>query len=139
MANLLAAAEEDKFTSMGKQMGRWMDQVLGQGFQHLCHSDTWRPAINLCEYETHYCVIVDLAGVKADEIDLRAEEGALVLTGERAMPAEPKVKGDVRLHLMEIDHGRFYRAVELPKGVDIDAIEAFYRNGYLWVRVPKTA
>ena len=138
MANDLGLAEKDRFTSLGKQMGRWMDQVLGQSFQHYCHSDSWRPAINLCEHEKYFCVIVDLAGVKAQEVDLRAEEGMLVLSGERQMPSEPESKGEVRIHLMEIDHGRFHRAVELPPNVDIDAIKAFYRNGYLWIRIPKT-
>jgi HSP20 family protein len=138
MVKVLYAAEEDKFTSMGRQMGRWVDQVLGPGFQRYCHADSWKPAINLCEYETFYCLIVDLAGVKADEIDLRAEEDVLILTGQRAMPVEPDETGEVRVHLMEIDQGRFLRAVELPQSVDIEAIEAFYRNGYLWVRIPKT-
>jgi len=137
MASGLLLAEKDKFTSMGRQMGRWVDQVLGQGFQHFCHSDSWRPAINLCEYDSHYCVIVELAGVQAGEIDLQAEAGRLVLTGERVMPVEPKAGGEVRVHLMEIDHGRFQRTIQLPEGVNIDAIEAFCRNGYLWIRLPK--
>lgn len=139
MANVVYAAERDKFTSMAKQMGKWMDQVLGQGYQHYCSRDGWQPAINLCEDERHYCVVVDLAGVKASEIDLRAEQRMLVLSGERALPEAPERVGEVRLHLMEIDHGRFHRAIELPEGVDVDAIEAFYRNGYLWIRIPKAS
>ena len=136
MTNVLQVAEKDRFTSMGKQMGRWMDQVLGSSFQY-CHSDAWKPAINLCEYKTHYAVVVDLAGVKAAEIDLRAEEGMLVLSGDRAVPADCEPRGESRVHLMEIDHGQFRRAIQLPEDVDVDAIEALYRNGYLWVRIPK--
>ncbi len=138
MVNVLRMAEKDRFTSMGRGMGKWMDQVLGSSFQHYRQADSWRPAINLCEHDTYYCVVVDLAGVKASEIDLRAEEGVLILTGDRAMPSEPDSQGDVRLHLMEIDHGPFNREIQLPEGVDVDATEAFYRNGYLWVRIPKT-
>jgi HSP20 family protein len=137
MTRVLHVAEKDRFTSMGRQMGRWVDQVLGSSFQQFCRGDSWRPAINLCEYDAHYSVIVDLAGLKASEIDLQAEEGRLVLTGEREVPAEPQTTGEVRVHLMEIDHGRFQRAVQLPGNVNIDGIEAFYRNGYLWVRIPK--
>jgi len=138
MPNVLHVAEKDKYTSIGRQMGKWVDQVLGPSFQHYAPADSWKPAVNLCEHEAFYCAIVDLAGVKASEIDLRVEEGLLVLTGERAMPGQAESKGSVRLHLMEIDHGRFHRAIQLPENVDIDAIEAFYRNGYLWVRIPKT-
>lgn len=137
MANTLHVAEKDNFTPVGKEMGKWMDQVLGSNFQHYGHADRWKPAINLCEHETHFCVIVDLAGIQASEIDLCAEEGVLVLTGERAMAAEPDTKGEMCLHLMEIDYGPFRREIQLPDGVNIDAIEAFYRNGYLWVHIPK--
>ncbi|HUS91131.1 MAG TPA: Hsp20/alpha crystallin family protein [Phycisphaerae bacterium] len=133
------AGKKDEGASLGRQMSRWMDQVLGRNFGQIRPSESWQPAVNVCEHDTYFCVIVELAGVKAGEIDLRAEEKTLVLSGERAMPDDEQPRGGpVRIHLMEIDHGHFYRAVELPPGVDIDAIEAFYRNGYLWVRVPKT-
>ena len=40
---------------------------------------------------------------------------------------------------MEIDHGGFCREVELPEDVDRDRIAANYRNGMLWIELPKTA
>jgi HSP20 family protein len=45
----------------------------------------------------------------------------------------------VRVHLMEIDHGSFVREVELPANVESDKISAKYRDGLLWVEVPKKA
>ena len=138
MSSVLTMAEKDEASPIGGQMGRWMDHVLGPSFQHYRPAENWQPAVNLCEHETFFCAIVELAGMKATDIDLRAEEGLLVLTGERALPGEKEAEGSVRLHLMEIDHGRFQRAIELPENVNIDAIEAFYRNGYLWIRIPKT-
>ncbi|MGF1633898.1 MAG: Hsp20/alpha crystallin family protein [Phycisphaerae bacterium] len=42
-----------------------------------------------------------------------------------------------RVHLMEIDHGSFCREVELPADVNRDRIIAAYRNGMLWVELPK--
>ena len=139
MVNALHLAEKGDFTPMGGKMSKWMDHVLGPNFRHYGHTDNWTPAINLCEHERYYCVVVDLAGVQAAKIDLRAEGGVLVLAGDRAMPSEPKSVGNVRLHLMEIDQGPFHREIQLPEGVDVDAIEAFYRNGYLWIRIPKTS
>jgi HSP20 family protein len=43
----------------------------------------------------------------------------------------------VRIHLMEIDHGSFCREVELPEDVDRERIAANYRNGMLWIELPK--
>jgi HSP20 family molecular chaperone IbpA len=40
---------------------------------------------------------------------------------------------------MEIDHGGFCREVELPEDVDRERIAANYRNGMLWIELPKTA
>jgi len=139
MANEVVFAEEDKVTPIGDQMSRWLDKVLGASFRHFGPCDVWKPAINLCEFEDHYCLVVDLAGMQAGKIDLRVEAGALFITGERPLPANPDEthQGEMRLHLMEIDYGRFLREVKLPDDVLVDSIEATYRSGYLWVKIPR--
>ena len=43
----------------------------------------------------------------------------------------------MRVHLMEIDHGPFTREVELPPDADKAGITATYRNGMLWIEIPK--
>jgi HSP20 family molecular chaperone IbpA len=43
----------------------------------------------------------------------------------------------VRVHLMEIDHGPFARAVELPEDVQRTNIKAVHKNGMLWIELPK--
>jgi HSP20 family molecular chaperone IbpA len=50
-------------------------------------------------------------------------------------PETPNVR--VRMHLMEIDHGSFARDVELPQNVHHEQINARYRDGMLWVVLPK--
>ncbi len=140
MRHTSLATEEDKNSPISRQMNKWLDQVLGPSFHQYCPSECWQPAINLCEDDTSYCLVVDLAGVKGEEIDLRDISGSLVLTGERETPQLPEVSGNVRMHLMEIDHGRFYREIKMPENADIenaDAIQASYRGGFLWVRIPK--
>jgi len=131
------ASHEDKFSAMAKQMGKWVDQVLGPGFHNYCPDEAWSPPINLYEDETRYCVVVDLAGVKAEQIDLRTEERILVLSGFRRPPGVPEVSGRVRLHHMEIDHGQFCRTLKLPTDVEVDLIEASYKSGFLWIHLPK--
>jgi HSP20 family protein len=140
MTVVVHAAREDKFASVAKQVGRWMDQVLGPGFRKYSPGESWAPAINLCEDETHYCVVVELAGVTAEEIDLQTEGRKLILSGFREAPGLPESGGNVRLHHMEIDHGVFSRSLELPTDADMedaDRIEAVYRLGFLWIHIPK--
>lgn len=134
-----ASGRENHLASMAKQMGKWVNQVItGSGYK--CPSDAWSPPVNFYEDDEGYCVVVDLAGMQPDMIDLRIEEGFMIVTGNRETPEMPQCRGLTRVHMMEIDHGRFCRQFELPKEVDADAtinLAALYRNGYLWISLPK--
>ena len=131
------AAHEDKFVSMTREMGTWVDHVLGRSFHKYCPDESWMPAVNFYEDDTRYYLVADLAGVEAEGIDVRPEDGNLVLSGYRQTPDVPKPSGNVRLHHMEIDHGHFCRSMEMPDDVDVDRVEAFYKSGLLWVELPK--
>jgi HSP20 family protein len=138
MTQAVKMMEEDRFASMARQMTKWVDQVLGPTYHRFCPSETWSPSVNFYEDDETYCMVVDLAGVKVDEIDLKAESGLMVLRGQRSTPSMPDAKGRLRLHHMEIDHGPFCRTIELPSDVSVDAIpDAAYRNGFLYIQLPK--
>jgi HSP20 family protein len=116
-----------------------MDQMQ-KGFFSFQPAEAFQPSVNLYETDTSYLVCVDLAGVIKDEIDLSVVGCCLTLRGTRVAPIrqEPADAGQkYRVHLMEIDHGAFVREVELPPDVLQDRISATYRNGMLWVEVPK--
>ena len=131
------AGREDKFSAIARQMGKWMDQVLGPGSRSYDPERGWTPAINLCEGEGHYCVTADLAGVKGGEIEVKVEGRNLTFSGYRHVPGAPEAFGKMTMHHMEIDHGPFFRSLELPVDADLDDIEAVYRSGFLRILVPK--
>ena len=156
MAEPIEAAHDEKLTFVARQMSKWMDQVLGTHYHKYRQSEFWNPAINLYEDQDEFWVVVDLAGVAVDQIDLRVTpesggktspytQATLVLSGYRSAPVPKRTKttGRMELRLMEIDHGRYVREIPLPCDpavgcrVDIDAISAEYRSGYLWIRLPK--
>jgi HSP20 family protein len=135
-------ASEPPFKNVARQMNKFLDQ-LQKGYSNFCPSETWTPTVNLYENDTAYLVCVDLAGVDKDKIDVLVEEQQLVLRGTRAVPT-PEESGNpelhnrrVRVHVMEIDHGSFSRHVELPEDVVKESIAASYRNGMLWIELPK--
>jgi len=134
-------ASEIPFGQMARQMSRILDQMQKGAFA-FSPGETWTPSVNLYETSTHYIVCVDLAGVDKEQIDVTVTEQHLKLRGSRPVPSHveaglhpPPVR--YRVHLMEIDHGRFCREVELPENVDRDRIKAAYRNGILWIELPK--
>jgi HSP20 family protein len=106
---------------------------------------TWTPAINL--FQCYHCfrICLDLAGVKPKDIDLTVEPERLWIRGHRS-PPEPRSGEDpelafsvktVRLLAMEIGYGRFERAIDLPKDVDLARIATAWENGILWVEIPR--
>ena len=144
----IETASEPNFASVQRQMQRLMEQMQ-KGFFNFCPSETWTPNVNLYESDTAYIVCVDLAGVDKEKIEVVVADQKLTLRGARLVPTlaeEDRVMptpGGVqqaqklRVHVMEIDHGPFSREVELPHDVESDQIHATYRNGLLWIELPK--
>jgi HSP20 family molecular chaperone IbpA len=134
------ARAEDRFSSMARHMGRWVNHVLGQQYHRFCPSDAWTPAVNFSEGRDGYGVVVDLAGVQTETIELQIEPGVMMIVGRREVPESPAGPGPGRVHLMEIDHGRFCRRIDLPDDVDVDAavnLSASYNNGLLYIQLPR--
>jgi HSP20 family protein len=77
-------------------------------------------------------VVVELAGVDPEKIQILADERTLVVTGERR---RPRCTGRV-YQQMEIDYGRFTRQVALVADIDIEASKATYARGVLTIVLP---
>jgi HSP20 family protein len=140
MTPLSLDASEDSFSSMARRLGRMMDEMLGNQYVRFARADRWRPAVNLYETESHLVLCVELAGMPRDQIDVRAEFDRVILRGERGDP-QPAEPSDERaphcIHMMEIDVGPFLREVRLPVPIEVDGVHATYREGFLWVHMPK--
>src|SRR6478672_10527207 len=145
-------AAELPFNHLVRQANKIMDQMQ-KGF-YVYSGETWTPNVNLYETADVYLVCVDLAGVEKEKIDVEVQDQRLRLRGARAVPrfdepedaARPDERAEqareqanrrVRVHLMEIDHGPFSREVELPSDANRERISATYRNGLLWIEIPK--
>jgi HSP20 family protein len=139
----LVTVTEPPFGNLVRQMNKMIDQ-MHKGYYNFAPGETWTPSVNLYENETSYVVCVDLAGVEKEKIDVLIVDGRLKLRGTRSVPMHPDRASDaephgkrVRVHLMEIDHGSFCREVELPHDVHPDSVTANYRDGLLWIELPK--
>jgi HSP20 family protein len=94
----------------------------------------FRPQIDCYRTErpAAFHIVVELAGVDPAKIQVFADEGALIVTGERR---RPRCEGRV-YQQMEIDYGRFARQVVLGAAVDVEASKATYRRGILTIVLP---
>ena len=77
-------------------------------------------------------VVVDLAGVDPEDVELVLAGSMLVVSGERRRPDAPSG----RYHQMEVDYGPFRREISLGEEVDGERAEASYERGLLVVIVP---
>ena len=90
------------------------------------------PRVDIIETDNELTLYADLPGVKPADVDLRFENGELVLHG-RCEPRQPE-RG---LLLGEYEVGDFYRAFAVGEAIDASKIAAEFKNGVLIVHLPK--
>jgi HSP20 family protein len=96
----------------------------------------WVPAMDLFEGEDAYIARFDLPGMREEDLAIDVEGDVLTVTGEREAERSDSVKGWYRF---ERAHGQFARRLQLPEGIDPEAIEATFDLGVLELRIPKPA
>jgi HSP20 family protein len=128
----------DPFTEMA-DLRREMDQVFGDFFGRTPSSMAateaiWSPLVDIHETKDGFQLMVELPGVKQEDIQVSVEGETLTLKGERRREAE--VKED-QYHRVERSYGRFERSIVLPSVVDPSRVKATYRDGVLEIQLPK--
>jgi HSP20 family protein len=120
---------------MARHMMQIMDRLLKNGFSPAPRSPDWTPAVDLTELADRYEIVVELAGVQREAIEIYMENRQLIVTGWRADPSSfPKV----RVYQMEIEQGRFRRRILLPDDADTERMAARCRDGLLRIQIPKS-
>ena len=92
------------------------------------------PAVDVIDDKDAYHFYFEMPGLTSKSIDARLEDGHLVIEAERTRPEWPK---ETRVRVAERSYGKIQRALELPKDVNHDRIEASYKDGVLEVTVEK--
>jgi HSP20 family protein len=96
----------------------------------------WRPPVEAYETDDALVVLVELAGLTEDDIEVVLDDSMMTIRGDR----RPAACEDRRtVHTMGILYGPFAADVYLPFSVDHEGIEATYENGMLQVRLPRAA
>ncbi len=135
--NIKLQPSDDPMDSVIEHMGSMIKEMRDQNYFRNSGPDAWRPALNVYEVHDRFVVCVDLAGMDREKIDVGTEDNTLYIRGVRPKPVIPDPPEDVSVQVMEIDSGRFQRKVPIPGDVDPSLIQANYRNGYLWVTMPR--
>jgi len=114
-----------------------MEEMLSRHYVRFSPGESWRPNINVYESAEALIICVDLAGMSPDAIQVFFQDDALTIQGSRPRPLPDSHEGNLSVHVMEIDAGDFCRRIELAESIDRERVAANYRDGYLWVTIPK--
>jgi len=95
----------------------------------------WTPALDMHEDKDNVVVVMELPGMKKEDIDISLHNGSLTISGERK---NEEKYGDAEVYRAERFVGKFQRSVTLPAPVSADKVTAQYKEGVLTITLPKS-
>jgi HSP20 family protein len=93
----------------------------------------WRPAADVYRTADGFSIKFELAGVRAEDIDLEVLGPRMTLRGLRRDTCE--YGESCRCYLMEISYNQFERSLELPCNLERADIATSFRDGMLLVHI----
>lgn len=111
-----------------RELDRLAQQLMGTGTTNrpaIMPMDAWRE-------DDQFVLEFDLPGVAPESIDLDVERNVLTIRAERVS----NNNGDWQMLANERVRGAFSRQLVLGDNLDLDKIEAGYRDGVLRLKVP---
>ncbi len=92
------------------------------------------PPTDLLVGEEEVRLVMDVPGFKTDDLEIELADGVLSVRGERRYPYREDQAH--KLNRLERGYGRFERLLQVPKGVEPDALRASMSDGVLTLIIP---
>jgi HSP20 family protein len=92
------------------------------------------PPADLIVTDDGVTVTMDLPGLNADSLEIELTGEVLTVRGERAYPQLDREV--TKWYSFERGYGKFQRILQVPKGLDPDAVTAAIADGVLTIHVP---
>ena len=117
------------------RLSRMMDEAMGGGWNGGTLASAWTPSCDVFEDKENLKIVLELPGVKPEDVKISLENQVLTIQGEKKQVAE---ESSERWHRYERSYGSFERMFSLPSTVEAERIQAKVDNGVLTVTLPKT-
>jgi HSP20 family protein len=125
----------DRWTNLRDELNSFFELPFWSGFGRTGQLFTgWSPALDLYQSNDNVVAVVELPGMRKEDIELSLHDGTLTISGERKR--ESSSNGE-KAERTERYIGRFRRSIALPTRVDASKVSATYRDGILTVTLPK--
>jgi HSP20 family protein len=94
---------------------------------------SFTPRVDILENQDELVLLADVPGVQPGDVDIRFENGELVIHGRCQSRQE-----NINYLAREYDIGDYYRAFTIGEALDADRISAELKHGVLTVHLPKS-
>ena len=94
----------------------------------------WTPALDLYQNNDNVVAVVELPGMRKEDIEISLHDGTLTIGGERKSDSGANGENATRTERFT---GKFRRTITLPTRVDANKVNATYKDGILTVTLPK--
>lgn len=137
------ASPASPFVSLQREIDRLFEDFT-RGFPSFANmpslattkSDLVLPSMDVTETDKEIEITAELPGLEEKDVQINVADNMLTIRGEKKAEKEEK---DKNYRLVERSYGSFERTLQLPDGVNLDAIKANISKGVLTVTVPKPA
>jgi HSP20 family protein len=125
----------DRWANLRDEMNSLFElPVMGNFARQAQLFSGWTPALDLYQTNDDVVAVVEVPGMRKEDIDISLHDGMLTIAGERQ-----STSGDGKnAERTERFSGKFRRSVALPTRIDASKVSATFKDGILTVTLPKT-
>jgi HSP20 family protein len=129
----MAVSFADPFDALVR-LQRALDQRLDSDWLEDVTTGTGAfPPINVFQQGTDFAAIIEMPGVRKEELRLEARGSTIRISGKKSV----EYGENASMHRRERVAGSFDRTITLPLQVDANRISAEFRNGMLVLTLPR--
>lgn len=127
--NLLSLNPVHEFRRMNEVLDRLFGNPHSAGA-----SQTFTLPLDVYEQNGIFTVKAAVPGMRSEDLDITVEDNVLTIRGEHRHEEETE---NTRVYRREYAYGTFTRSVRLPEDVAVDQVQAEFRDGFVYITMPK--
>ena len=124
----------DRWSTLRGELDNLFEMPLWSGFGRQSQLfSAWTPTLDVYQNNDNVVAMIELAGMKKEDIEISLHDGMLTISGER----KGESAQDDKAERSERFIGKFRRSITLPTRIDANKVSANYKDGILTVTLPK--
>lgn len=90
--------------------------------------------IDVFERNGKFTVRASVPGIDPQNLDVQIEGGVLTITGEVQHDYNDE---NIKVYRREVSYGSFVRSIRLPEELNLEEVDAEFKNGFVTISIPR--